>query len=256
MKQRRRWIWWVLGGLGAIILGLVVVGMALSEKLPEGESGPEADALAQKMMTAVNKTAWDSTGAISWVFNGSAGHQHLWDKKRHFAKVVWADYEVLVDINQKTGVALENGVALKGEKAAKLVDKAWKFWVNDAFWLNPVVKAFDDGVSREVVILEDGSKGVKITFSSGGATPGDSYLWLLDQEGRPTGWKMWVSIIPIGGIFTSWEGWQQLSTGAWVSTSHRNGKLELKIEEVRGATNLAELVPGEDPFAALENQPS
>lgn len=252
MKQRKLgWLKWLLGIVVVLVLGVVILAVAFNEPLPKGETGPEAEQLAQKMVAAVNKAAWDTTGAVSWVFNGTSRHEHLWDKKRHLARVCWPDHEVLVDINQRTGLAYVKGELQEGKDAAKLVDKAWKFWVNDAFWLNPVVKAFDEGTSRQLVQMEDGKTGLMIRYESGGATPGDSYLWELDENGRPLAWKMWVQIIPVGGIRLTWEGWQQLSTGAWVATSHKSGGMNLQLEEVKGAATLAELVPGADPFAGL-----
>ncbi|MEZ4952350.1 MAG: hypothetical protein R2825_02080 [Saprospiraceae bacterium] len=35
-------------------------------------------------------------------------------------------------------------------------------------------------------------------YKTGGVTPSDSYVWLLDENGQPTAWKMWVSITSIG----------------------------------------------------------
>lgn len=244
MKKLPKWLKIILGGfLGLILIG-VIAGMIFSESLPEGQSGPEADALAQKMMTAVNHAAWDTTGAISWNFAGA--NQHLWDRERHFAQVVFGENKVLVDLSKRTGVAYVKGEQVHGSEADKLVDKAWKSWVNDSFWLNPVVKAFDDGTSRLIVPQADGSNGLMISYASGGATPGDSYLWLLDEEARPTAWKMWVQIIPIGGLEVPWKGWSTLSTGAMVAQDHGF----LQLTDIKAAATLEELV-STDPFAVL-----
>ena len=158
-----------------------------SKSLPTGTNTEKADELAQKMFSAINKTAWDSTEAVSWTFMGV--HHYLWDKKRHLTEVRWKDYKVLVDINAQTGKAWQNGLLIDSEKkTAKLVNKAWKFWVNDSFWLNAPAKAFDGGTSRSIVEQEDGSEALLVSYASGGATPGDSYLWLLDENGLPTAW--------------------------------------------------------------------
>lgn len=244
MKKLPKWLKIVLGGfLGLLLLGFIAVQIA-SESLPEGQSGPEADALAKEMMNAVNKAAWDTTGAISWNFAGS--NQHLWDRERHFAQVVFDKNRVLVDLSKRTGVAYVDGEQVHGSKADKLVDKAWKSWVNDSFWLNPVVKAFDDGTSRIIVPQEDGRQALMISYASGGATPGDSYLWLLDDNARPTAWKMWVQIIPIGGLEVPWQGWTTLSTGAVVAKDHGF----LQLTDIKAAASLEELV-STDPFTEL-----
>lgn len=234
----------------ALIALLAAVGWWLHEPRPEGQSGAAADALARDMMAAVNAQAWDSTGAVRWTFPG--GHQHLWDRQRHLAQVRWDDYEVLVNLNTRRGVAFENGTKLSAGETEDLVEQAWAFWVNDAFWLNPVVKAFDQGTERLLVDTEGDPKALLVRYRSGGATPGDAYLWHLDPETkRPQRWKMWVSVIPVGGLSATWSGWQQLATGAWVATHHEMGPVPLEITDLTGASTLTELAGGEDPFAPL-----
>lgn len=82
-------------------------------------------------------------------------------------------------------------------------------------------------------------------------TPGDAYLWRIGADDLPTSWKMWVKIIPIGGLAFSWENWIILSTGVKIATLHRNGPIRLQLTEVAAAPALAKLEPGEDPFAPL-----
>ena len=158
----------------------------------------------------------------------------------------------LVDINKQKGVAFKNGKRVTGEKEAQMVDQAWRHWVNDSFWLNAPCKIKDPGTNRALVPLEGGRQGLLVSYSSGGATPGDAYLWELDDNDRPVSWKMWVSIIPVGGVQASWENWQQLPTGALLATTHEMIGFTLKMENIQAASTLEGLVTGEDPFALLE----
>ena len=73
-----------------------------------------------------------------------------------------------------------------------------------------------------------------VSYDSGGVTPGDSYLWILDDTGLPTAYKMWVKIIPIGGINASWDNWMITESGAYLPTSHKLGPLELSMGTVKG----------------------
>jgi hypothetical protein len=148
-------------------------------------------------------------------------------------------------------VAWRDGAPLSGPALADALELAWRRWINDSFWLNPTMKAFDDGVSRSVARDDEGRDALLLTYRSGGVTPGDRYLWMFDANGRPRAWRMWVSIIPVGGIEASWDGWTRLSTGAWVSTRHRIGGRDMMLRDVAGAASLAELEAGADPFAAL-----
>jgi hypothetical protein len=36
----------------------------------------------------------------------------------------------------------------------------------------------------------------------------NSYVWFVDQNYMPKAWRMWVSIIPVGGLETTWEDWK------------------------------------------------
>lgn len=243
----------VLGSiLLVVVLLLVVTREALDAPRPVAGPGPDGDALARRMEAAVNVEAWEKTGAVTWVFAGS--HRHLWDRVRGLDMVTMGQDRVLVDLGKQVGRAFHGGRPVEGRRGEKLVAKAYAAWVNDSFWLNPVVKVFDEGVSRAAVVPagEDTEKeGLLVSYSSGGLTPGDAYLWLLGPDGTPSAWRMWVSVIPIGGVKASWEGWITLATGARVSTRHQMGPVTLELSEVAGAATLEELVRGPDPFAPM-----
>ncbi len=236
-------------GVTIVVLLLVVVGagVALDEPLPTGASGAEADARARRMMAAVDADAWARTGAVRFVFAGR--NHHLWDRTRGFAKVAWGDTEVIFDVSTRRGHAWRDGARLADPTDA--LDHAHAAWVNDTFWLNPLPKAFDAGVAREAV----GEDGLLLRFGAGGRTPGDAYLFTLDANGRPIRWAMWVSILPVGGLKATWAGWVRLPTGAWVSTEHAIGPLDLRITDLEAAETLGEWVDGPDPFAALVDNP-
>ncbi|MEZ5038893.1 MAG: hypothetical protein R2828_03350 [Saprospiraceae bacterium] len=236
--------------LGILVVGIGILFFSLNEKEPPGVTGPEADQLAREMEQAVNKAAWDTTKYVLWTFRGE--HDYVWDLARNFVRVSWGEKVVLLHTKTITGLAFINGKALEGDEKNKLIQQAWAFFCNDSFWLNPVVKAFDPGVQRSVVTLEDGQKALKVTYMEGGVTPGDSYLWILDENKRPVQWKMWVNIIPIGGLAFSWEDWQRLPSGAMVASLHKNKYLTLEITGIKGGMNEAEVGLGDDPFALLK----
>lgn len=249
MKKILKWVLRVLLGLVGLVVILFVGIWIASDPYPQGEQGPEADALAQKVWEATNKSAWDSVGAVCWNFGGR--HKLLWDKKRHLARVQWNKNEVYVDINQKSGVAFQDGERVKDKKNDDLVISAWQWWVNDSFWLNAPAKIFDPGTSRSLVKMEDDSEALLVQYSSGGATPGDAYLWILDKNGRPKAWRLWVKIVPIKGFEFSWENWKKLSNGAEIAQTHASKLYTLEITDIQTAPSAAELNGGQDPFAIL-----
>jgi hypothetical protein len=240
------------GSLSALLLlGLLIALVASNEARPVGTPGPDADALARRMLEATRADAWQQVGAVAWDFGGR--QQHLWDRRRDFARVRWddGDAEVLLDLRSRGGLARLGGQPVPAADAAPLLEKAWALWVNDSFWLNPVPKAFDPGVTRALV-QHEGQPALLVSYDGpGGVTPGDAYLWRLGPDGRPTAWKMWVSIIPLGGLEASWDGWQELPGGAAVATAHKLGPITLQISDLKAGASWAQVEPGADPFAAL-----
>ena len=161
--------------------------------------------------------------------------------------------EVLLNVQEITGLAYKNGTQISGKDADKMIRTAWEYFCNDSFWLNPIVKLFDPGTTRSMVKLKDGREGVMVSYSGGGVTPGDSYVWIMGKDDLPTLWKMWVKVIPVGGLKASWEDWITLETGAKVATAHdMAGMIKLLISDVKGATDLAGLGITSDPFAKID----
>jgi len=220
--------------LGIGILFLLVFGWIKSEPLPNGKSGIEADALANKMLAALNIEAYKNTRFLEWSFRNEA-NRFIWDKELGICSVKWEDYEVSLDLtNPNQSMAAKNGVSLTTEEKDKIINKALEYFNNDSFWLAAPYKVFDKGTERSIVELEDGSQGLLITYTSGGDTPGDSYLWILNENGFPNSYKMWVKVIPIGGIEASWDDWVVAESGAFLPKTHEFGPINLDMGNVRG----------------------
>ncbi len=240
---------WVGGVVLALLLLVVLLGWIAHRPYPEIQPGPEADELAHKMMAAVNKPAWDSTKWVSWTFMGL--HSFVWNKEEHLVQAEWDKYRVILEPNTLNGKVWKEQIPVSGAEAKEVIKKAYAFFTNDAFWLNAVVKAFDPGTTRSLVQLEDGRVGLMVKYNSGGVTPGDSYLWILDDEGMPESWRMWVSVLPIGGIETSWEEWVTLPTGAKVATWHGGAlgkQFGVRISNLKGGMTLEDIGLEQDPF--------
>jgi len=221
----------------AIMVVAVVAFFIYDESMPQGTAGPDAEALAEKMLDAVNAEAWKEIPYVGWSFRGA--HHYVWDKENHISQVVWDDYEAVIDLNTVTGRAKKAGKDLQGEELEEAIQTAWAYWCNDSFWLNAPVKANDPGTSRKIVKDDDGKDQLLIQYESGGVTPGDAYLWQLDENFRPVSYKMWVSIIPVGGIKATWEKWVE-KDGALLSTIHKMGPMEIAIENLKVGTSPAD----------------
>jgi hypothetical protein len=175
----------------------------------------------------------------------------LWDRRRGFIQTTSGDDVVLLDVGTRRGLVTRRGTSIGGSEAAALIQDAYGWFCNDTFWLNPLAKLFDEGVTRSIVRTPEGD-ALLVSYASGGVTPGDAYLWFARDDALPHRFSMWVSVLPIGGVGATWEGWIELATGAWVATRHAIGPIEFEVSDVAGAPDLATLIgPGPDPFAAL-----
>lgn len=234
-----------------IVLVIALVGIVgtcsyLSKDLPLSESNQEAEALADKMWSSLNKDAWDSTRYVSWNFIGQ--HQYKWDKEENLVEVLWDNKRVLLNPDKVNGLAFIDGEQVQDSN--DLVQKAWSFWCNDMFWLTAPFKIRDKGTVLS--ITED--QRLVVSYESGGVTPGDSYVWSLDAQGRPINYEMFVSIIPVKGVESTWEGWKQLSTGAWLSTEHTlAGMAPMQLTAVKGGMSLQDIDLEEDIWLPIRD---
>jgi hypothetical protein len=204
-----------------------------NEPLPEGTSGPEADELATQMLRSLNENAYRNTDYLEWTFKGA--HHYKWYKTNGTCEVSWDDFSVLLDFNDASkSKVFVAGNEYKGIEKQDYISKAEAYFNNDSFWLVAPYKVFDKGVKRSVVTTEENKKALLVTYTTGGTTPGDSYLWHLDDLGRPKSYQMWVSILPIGGLEATWEGWVTTDSGAHLPTFHKLLFFGLDMGEVKG----------------------
>lgn len=220
--------------LGLSLLALVIFGWIKSEPLPQGESGAEADQLAKKMLTALNVEKYKETRYLEWSFRNGANH-FLWDKELGRVTVSWDENKVELNLTNITkSKVFKNGKSISGDDKTKQVTKALSYFNNDSFWLVAPYKVFDKGTERSIVELEDGTVGLMVAYTTGGDTPGDSYLWLLNENGFPNSFKMWAAVIPVGGLSATWDDWIISESGAFLPKSHKMGPITMDMGDVRG----------------------
>ncbi|MEP2237313.1 MAG: hypothetical protein ABJI22_03060 [Maribacter sp.] len=223
--------------LGILIL-LAAIGYGIlyylyNEPIPVGESGPEADALAYRMFDALNYKNYNNTKVLEWSFRGD--HNYKWDREKEIVTVSWDDTVVYLDlITPSSSTATINNESASYEKTQDLIEKAQSYFNNDSFWLVAPFKAFDQGTERYLVEMEDESEALLVTYTLGGDTPGDSYMWIIEPSGRPKSFKLWTKIIPIGGVEATWEEWVKTESGVFLPTQHKMGPLSISMGEVSG----------------------
>ena len=214
--------------LGAGALAALAVYAFVHEPRPTGTPGPAAEALADRLLAAVDAAAWDTTAYVAWDFDGR--QRYRWRRDVDSVEVRWGDVAVDLDTETVTGTARRGGELLTGDEAREAVERAWAHFCNDSFWLAAPFKVRDPGTARAVVALEGGGEGLLVTYASGGVTPGDAYLWELGPDGLPAAYRMWTSLIPVGGVRATWEDYRALPSGARVATAHRLGPLAIEVD--------------------------
>ena len=214
-------------------IGYGILYYLYNEPLPTGESGPEADALAYRMFDALNYKNYNNTKVLEWSFRGD--HHYIWNREKEIVTVSWDDIVVQLDlITPSSSTAAINNVPVAYEKTQDLIEKAQSYFNNDSFWLVAPFKAFDRGTERYLVDMKDGSEALLVTYTQGGDTPGDSYMWIIEPSGRPKSFKLWTKIIPIGGVEATWEEWVKTESGVFLPTQHKLGPLSISMGEVSG----------------------
>ncbi|MBL7473492.1 hypothetical protein [Robertkochia sediminum] len=217
--------------LFVLLLGGVAY-FVYNEPLPQGEKGPAAEALANKMLKAVNAVNYNKTRFMEWDFNGI--HRYKWDRQKQIAEVFWDENRVVLNLNDYAkSQVYRNGVRIHDEENHAIIADAVDYFNNDSFWLVAPFKVFDKGVERRLVKTEEYGDALLVTYTSGGSTPGDSYLWLLDDKGFPVAFKMWVRIIPVGGVKAGWKQWKVTETATYLPTGHKLLFFNLKLNDVR-----------------------
>lgn len=243
----------LLSLLFLIMLGVGLIYLFLNKPLPKGESGPDAEALANKMLSTLNKSAWDSTNVLKWNFKGM--HTYVWDKQRNYVQVSWGNNEVLLNLNEnewEKSKAYEGKKEHIADKRGSLLGEAYGYFCNDSFWLIAPFKVNDEGTTRQLIVDKNEGASLLVSYSSGGITPGDSYQWFFDETGLPVYYKMWVSIIPIGGVKATWEDWQITNTKAKLSFRHQLGPLTLEMNDVQTGMALSEIGVPENLFDGIK----
>lgn len=234
-----------------IVLAIIafIAIKVISDPLPEGKSGSDADKWVQQIQTKLNRPAYDTLAYLKWEFF-RPGQKYLWDKQRNLAVIEWAGNKAIMNLTSQVAITYADGVQQEGDAHEALKQKAWSNWCNDSFWMFAPFKMNDPGTSREIVELEEGGKGLKISYSDGGVTPGDSYVWMIGDDNVPTGYRMWTSIIPVQGMYSGWSGWES-HKGVLLSTKHDLLGKEVEMSGVAAGHTLEEVGYSNDPFAQL-----
>lgn len=209
MKKTLRFLFKaILVLLGILLITFVVLKITYKEDLPQGQTGEVADELAYKVLEAIEYDSFKKAKAIHWTFRGK--NRYEWSLQENIVYVFWDNYQVTYFTKDKNkSKVFIDGKPLQDQdkEKEKALDYAINNFNNDSFWVVAPFKLFDNGTTRSL-IQNKGKEKLLVQYNSGGTTPGDAYLWELDEDHKPISFKMWVSIIPFNGIEAKWSEWK------------------------------------------------
>jgi len=237
MKKKTKKVLKIIGGVIIFLtlptlLFFSFVYFKYHEDLPVGNNPEQADILAHKMLKSLNFEAYKATNYLEWTFKQK--HHFKWNKKDSICEVNWREYKVDLNLNNPSSSTVYiHNFRIENEKSRELIDTATKYFNNDSFWLVSPYKVFDNGVKRSIVKY-DNKDALLVTYTKGGTTPGDTYLWILDDNYKPIKYKMWVNILPIGGLEATWSDWKTTESGAQLPTHHKLLFMGLNMGDVKG----------------------
>ncbi|NNK83552.1 MAG: hypothetical protein HKO92_10555 [Flavobacteriaceae bacterium] len=202
------------------------------EDIPIGETGESADALANKMQNALNIEAFNNVNYISFTIRNKRHYE--WIKDKNTCTVTWKDFKVELNLkNHDSSLAYMHSFKVILEEKNKLLNKALDYYQKDIFWLLAPYKAFDNGVKRGIVNNGKYSDALLITHPKSDNLPVESYLWILDENGKPEAMKMWGNSTPIDGIEASWNNWTTIESGAILPTFHKIFMFGIEISNIK-----------------------
>jgi hypothetical protein len=135
-----------------------------------------------------------------------------------------------MNLNTREGRVWLGGEEQSGAALAQGLERGWRTWVNDAYWMFMPYKLLDPGVNLrylgEDIMADDREADVlEMTFESVGVTPQNRYLvYVAKDSGLVEQWSYFANREDAEPGFTApWGGWQ------------RFGSIMLATDKGRGA---------------------
>lgn len=154
-----------------------------------------ADSLAMQAWEAVGgPEAWSGVRYVRFDFGRETDstktvfRRHLWDRVTGDYRVEWDSdghsEVVLFNVNTREGEAFTDGTAVPDSLLDDYLNRAYRGYINDTYWLLAPIKLLDPGVSRTFV--PDSSDAqfdvIKTTYDGVGLTPGDQFWFWIDRD--------------------------------------------------------------------------
>lgn len=178
------------------------------------DADPRARELAEQVVENLGGwDAWEKTRYVTWRFFG--GRRHVWDKQTGAWRLDDKGNVVLMNVNTREGRVIEAGAEVfDSVRKKELLDKAYRTWVNDTYWMFMPWKLLDPGVHLRhagASTLPDGAPAqvLELTFTGVGVTPKNRYLVFVgDESGLVEQWSYFADAADEQPkLVQPWKGW-------------------------------------------------
>lgn len=147
-----------------------------------------------------------------------ASRRHVWHPASGRHELAFEDKDgarVAIDTSvlRREGSATRAGSPVASTELGELLERAYKAWVNDTYWLLMPYKLRDPGVKLAYAgeALADGRvfDRVQVTFGDVGLTPGDTYwAWIARDTGLMERWSFVLQGQQPPAAEFRWRGFQ------------------------------------------------
>ncbi|MEO5674915.1 MAG: hypothetical protein ABIQ74_09730 [Chitinophagales bacterium] len=140
------------------------------------------------MMKMGGKQNWDNTHFLKWNFFGK--RTLWWDKYTGNVRIEIPEKKLLIitNINTHHGHAYRNNAEIRQpDSVSYFMDRGYKIWANDSYWLIMPFKLKDPGVNLKYLGISKDSLGtdcflLELTFNKVGVTPENKYHVYVDRK--------------------------------------------------------------------------
>jgi hypothetical protein len=181
-------------------------------------SDEKAILIADQVMEAMGgRKAWDQTRYIEWNFFGA--RKLIWDKKKGRVRIDYhhEDQQAVINIHTHEGQVRKDGELItQPDSLSKYLDRAYRTWINDSYWLVMPYKLKDSGVTLKYLgedTTQNGNQAFKLqlTFKDVGVTPQNKYyVWVDPDSHLVTQWAYFrESSMEDPNFITSWDDYKK-----------------------------------------------
>lgn len=246
---RRLWMTLLLLTVAAMVALFVN-----EEAPPQGNAGPNAQALLQKVAEATHLKQWYTTKkVVSWK---SGRNRYTLDSIKNRLQCNWTNEGSVIQVNiemlSQHVLVLQDNKAVEGKQRQQLAVHCHKSWKRDYTWLNPAIQLF---MKKEPKIVQRGSEQALLLVPRFASPDRSIHLFHLDKLFRPKAWQQWGKQTLVQGMKVGLTDWTRYHGNLLLSRTRTTPLGKTTIQGIQLTTSLESLSLN-NPFKTFEDHQS